>query len=102
MGQLEILTASYTGKKTNSVWSFGKENSAYEMSNVLPFSNDFYKKTRVQIEWLKKKVQEAKLSSRTASYSATDDLKNLAHLHNTGVLSDTEFEEAKSRIIAKL
>lgn len=102
MGQLEILTASYTGKRTNSVWSFGKDNSAYEMSNVLPFTNDFYKKVRTQIEWLKNKVHEAKQAPKVTQHSASDELIKLAHLHDTGVLSDAEFAEAKSKLISRI
>lgn len=103
MGQLEILTASYTGKKTNSVWSFGKENSAYEMSNVLPWANDFYKKVRPQIEWLKQRVQEVKSSDiHTESKSVSDELEKLGRLHAKGILSDAEFAEAKAKIITLL
>lgn len=106
-GVLEILTSSYTGKTTNSPWTFGNEKSAHESSNTLPWGKVFYSQVRTKIEWLKHKILEAKTpNSPTAqpsqSLSATEELSKLADLHKQGLLTGKEFEDAKQKIIGKM
>lgn len=106
-GVLEILTASYTGKTTNSPWAFGNDKSAHESSNTLPWGKIFYNQVRPQIEWLKQKIVEAKTSGSHATSApqptnATDELTKLGDLHKQGILTATEFETAKQKIISKI
>jgi len=103
-GVLEILTASYTGKTTNSPWSFGNDRSAHESSNTLPWDKSFYNKVRPQIEWLKQKIQDSKYApvSSQPSTNIADEIAKLASLHKQGVLNDKEFESAKKGLIDKL
>lgn len=106
-GVLEILTASYTGKTTNSPWTFGNDRSAHESSNTLPWGKIFYSKVRPQIEWLKQKIVESKTSGNQSvpasqSLNATDELSKLANMHKQGILTDKEFEAAKHKIIGKM
>jgi len=63
-GILEILTPSYSGKSTNSVWTFNNDNSAYNSSNTLPWDKIFYAKVRPQIEELKHMISDYKRRQR--------------------------------------
>lgn len=104
-GVLEILTASYTGKTTNSPWSFGNDKSAHESSNTLPWDKRFYNQVRPQIEWMQQKIHAAKsggTQTATTQVSNSDELSKLAALHKQGVLTDKEFAEAKQKIIGKM
>lgn len=103
-GVLEILTASYTGKTTNSPWQFGNEKSAHESSNTLPWGKIFYNQVRSEIEWMQQKIHEAKATGgqMIAQVSNSDELSKLAALHKQGVLTDKEFAEAKQKILGKL
>lgn len=102
---LEILTASYTGKTTNSPWSFGNEKSAHESSNTLPWDKRFYNQVRPQIEWMQQKIHAAKTGGTqtvTTQVSNSDELSKLATLHRQGILTDKKFAEAKQKIIGKM
>lgn len=102
-GVLEILTASYTGKTTNSPWSFGNEKSAHESSNTLPWDKGFYNKVRPQIEWLKQKIHDSKYSqvvAPTSSGGIADEITKLSELHKQGILNTDEFEAAKKKLIS--
>lgn len=103
-GVLEILTASYTGKTTNSPWSFGNDKSAHESSNTLPWDKRFYNQVRPQIEWMQQKIHESKTGTQqaVAQVSSSDELSKLAALHKQGILTDKEFAEAKQKILGKL
>lgn len=104
-GVLEILTPSYTGKTTNSPWTFGNDKSAYELSNTLPWSKIFYNQVRPQIEWMQQRIQEVKSAGSqpaVAQVSSSDELSKLAALHKQGVLTDKEFAEAKQKLLSKL
>lgn len=103
-GVLEILTPSYTGKTTNSPWQFGNDKSAHESSNTLPWGKIFYNEVRPQIEWLQRKIQEAKTGGQSVAQpsNTADELSKLASLHKQGILSDKEFAEAKQKIINKM
>lgn len=103
-GVLEILTASYTGKTTNSPWSFGNEKSAHESSNTLPWDKRFYNQVRPQIEWMQRKISDVKSlgGSVAAPVSSSDELTKLAALHKQGILTDKEFTDAKQRILNNL
>lgn len=104
-GVLEILTASYTGKATNSPWQFGNDRSAHESSNTLPWGKIFYNQVRPQIEWIQQKIHEAKsvgTQQVVAQVSSSDELTKLAALHKQGILTDKEFAEAKQKILGKL
>lgn len=101
-GVLEILTASYSGKETNSPWQFGNTRSAHELSNTLPWDKRFYNKVRPQIEWMKHRIQESKDPSALIQSSSAPSLQELSKLYKQGVLSDREFAEAKSKLISKL
>lgn len=104
-GVLEILTASYTGKTTNSPWQFGNDRSAHESSNTLPWGKIFYNQVRPQIEWMQQKIHEAKTTGSqqvVAQVSNSDELSKLAALHKQGILTDAEFAEAKQKILGKM
>lgn len=99
-GVLEILTASYSGKATNSPWSFGNDRSAHESSNTLPWDKSFYRKVRPQIEWLKQKIQESKNPpAPIQSSNISNEMKKLSELHKKGVITDKEFSAAKSKLL---
>jgi len=46
--------------------------------------------------------EEATISPSSASISIADEIGKLKGLHSSGVLTDSEFSEAKARLIAKL
>ncbi len=103
-GVLEILTASYTGKATNSPWAFGNDKSAHESSNTLPWGKVFYNQVRPQIEWMQQKIHEVKSGGAqvVTQLSSSDELTKLAALHKQGILTDKEFAEAKQKILGKM
>lgn len=101
-GVLEILTASYSGKATNSPWAFGSDRSAHESSNTLPWDKSFYNRVRPKIEWLKQQIQDSKYSQTVTSSSSdsiADEIAKLSELRKQGILSGDEFEAAKKRLI---
>jgi len=46
--------------------------------------------------------EEATISPSSASISIADEIGKLKGLHSSGILTDSEFSEAKARLIAKL
>jgi hypothetical protein len=59
-GVLEILTASYSGRETNSPWDFKSDRGAHAASNMLPRDKIFYKGVRPYIEEMKQLIRLAK------------------------------------------
>ena len=59
---------------------------------------------RREIEWIQDKIQVSKRQQVVvASASSTaDELSKLNELHKQGILSDTEFNDAKSKLISRL
>lgn len=101
-GVLEILTPSYHGHASNSVWAKrGASNNAFEQSNTLPWTRTFYDQVRDQIDWIKQRIGEAKKSS-VVSNGVGDELTKLSELHKQGILTDEEFTHAKQKLLGKI
>lgn len=106
-GVLEILTPSYQGTVSTSPWAKrGKVNNAYELSNTLPWTKSFYNSVRPKIETIKHKIQESKRPNQQVSVqssaSLAEEISKLSALHKQGILSDIEFERAKTKLLSKI
>ena len=111
-GVLEVLTASYEGSKNKDFWrgSFKSRNAdsndPWTLSNCLPLDRATYNLSQNSLNELRKLISDAKKPQVTvnttavATPSLSSQLKELATLHESGVLSDQEFKEAKAKIIS--
>ncbi len=108
-GVLEILTPSYQGSANKDFWSgtFSGRNSnsndPHTLSNTLPLSRPIYSQVRSKIQWMQEQIAASKHGGSTSSGTDTvSQLERLTELHKSGVLSDTEFNEAKQKLLNKL
>lgn len=110
-GVLEVLTASYEGSKNKDFWRGtlksrnADSNDPWTLSNCLPLDRITYNLAQNSLNELRKLISDAKKPQVTVNTTATamsdlsGQLKELATLHASGVLSDEEFKEAKAKII---
>lgn len=108
-GVLEILTPSYQGTANKDFWSgtFSGRNSnsndPHTLSNTLPLSKPIYSQVRSKIQWLQEQIAASKhVGSVTSNTDTVSQIEKLTKLHKNGALSDTEFAEAKQRLLNKL
>lgn len=111
-GVLEVLTASYEGSKNKDFWrgTFKSRNAdsndPWTLSNCLPLDRATYNLAQNSLNDLRKLISDAKKPQVTINTTATvtsdlsSQLKELATLHESGVLTDQEFKDAKARIIS--
>jgi hypothetical protein len=111
-GVLEVLTASYEGSKNKDFWrgTFKSRNAdsndPWTLSNCLPLDRATYNLAQNSLNELRKLISDAKKPQVTVNTTAvvtpglSSQLKELATLHESGVLSDQEFKEAKAKIIS--
>lgn len=111
-GVLEVLTASYEGSKNKDFWrgTFKSRNAdsndPWTLSNCLPLDRATYNLAQNSLNELRKLVSDAKKpqvivnTTAVATPGLSSQLKELATLHESGVLSDQEFKEAKAKIIS--
>jgi hypothetical protein len=107
-GVLEILTPSYQGTANKDFWRASNKsrnadkNDPWTLSNCLPLTKDGYNSARSMIDELKKMVslaQVPKFLQATPATSISDELTKLADLHSKGLLTDEEFQSAKSKLL---
>lgn len=113
-GVLEILTASYSGTNNHDYWrgSMASRNadahSPHTLSNALPLLKSVYMEYLDNINELKARIARSKqptvdvrveLPSITPSPDLVGGLANLVALHDSGVLTDAEFTQAKARLL---
>lgn len=101
-GVLEILTPSYQGGSSNSVWAKkGAANNAFELANTLPWSKSFYESVRGEIDWLRKKVNESKQTHSVSAspLSTSVELEKLVSLLEKGHITKSEYDKLKEKLI---
>lgn len=118
-GVLEILTPSYSGGGNKDFWRGSTSsrnadsNDPWTLSNTLPLAKAEYNVLQGEIAELRSRIAEAKqptviVQAPTASAEPpagspapgmAGQIADLAVLHDSGVLSDEEFAEAKRRVI---
>lgn len=109
-GVLEVLTASYSGGRTKDFWGRG-ENDPFKQSNCLPLAKASFNLVASDINELRSRIAMSKRPSnllsdprpQASSGASTDiasQLKELAVLHDAGVLTDEEFAAAKQAVIS--
>ncbi|TDO49689.1 putative oligomerization/nucleic acid binding protein [Kribbella sp. VKM Ac-2571] len=125
-GVLEVLTPSYAGGRTKDFWGQG-ENDPWKQSNCLPLTKAEFNLVNSDINELRSRIAASKrptvatqmpaptstppVNGATAGGTASTvaasaggivaQLKELALLHEAGVLTDEEFTAAKHRIISE-
>lgn len=114
-GVLEVLTPSYSGSANKDYWRGSNKsrnadsNDPWTLSNCLPLPKPVYQQAlprlnemRAHIAQLKRPtvVVQQQPSNGTAP-SVADELGKLAGLRDQGILSDTEFQAAKQRVLAQ-
>lgn len=102
-GVLEILTPSYQGGGSNSVWAKrGASNNAFELANTLPWTKGFYESVRSEIDYMRKKINESKshhVNSVISNISIADELSKLSEIHKSGGITDEEYDILKKKLI---
>ena len=117
-GVLEILTPSYQGTSNKDFWkgssaaSNSNSDNPQTLSNTLPLIKSTHKVAQPQLNELRRRIADAKNATitvqnqiptnETTTTSSTDELKKLGELHQAGILTDSEFSEAKDAVIQKL
>lgn len=120
-GVLEVLTPSYQGTGNHDFWRStgrGRNRAAdnpFTLSNCLPLPRTMYKSALPHLTELQRLITESKQvralvqQSATAPSSAEDstrrglasELKELAELHQQGILDAAEFAAAKQSAIVR-
>lgn len=118
-GVLEVLTPSYSGTSNKDYWrgTFASRNAnaddPWTLSNTLPMPRDIYQQSLPRLNEMRARIAEAKrpqvvvaapqpaLAAPPAPTSIADELGKLAGLRDQGVLSDSEFQNAKQRVLAQ-
>ena len=109
-GVIEILTASYDGSANKDFWkgilagTNSDSNSPWTLSNTLPIDKQQFTSAKRYFDELRTLISESKnmtvnVVAPTSAPDFTEQLLNLSKLRESGVLSDEEFEQAKSRIL---
>jgi hypothetical protein len=106
-GVLEILTASYQGTANKDYWKTGlpneDANDPWALSNTLPLGKMHYESAQELMDRLRKLISGSKNDSsatQTSQHgSMADEIKKLAKLLKEGLIDETEFKEAKKRLL---
>ncbi|WP_227487961.1 SHOCT domain-containing protein [Brachybacterium subflavum] len=118
---LEVLTSSYQGTANHDYWRGSNSSrnadagSPWTLSNTLPINNSEYTSARAEMSELRQRIAAAKQTSVNITMPAgmptppppaapADDLVSrlakLGELRDAGVLTDEEFQTAKTRLLA--
>jgi hypothetical protein len=98
-GSVVLQGPGQSGKKT-SYWGGGRDDPA-KAPNAIPVAGD-WKQVQAGVVVLRQLIDDAHKAPVAAAAerrSLSDELRNLAELRSEGVLSDEEFEAAKSRLL---
>jgi len=113
-GVLEILTPSYQGSTNKDFWrGYGRSpnrntDNPWALNNCLPLAKLEYKAHVDVIKEVRHRISQAKESpvsevanpQASASRSLPDELRKLADLADSGILTPEEFAAAKARLLA--
>jgi hypothetical protein len=100
---IEVIAAGYQGVNATSVWSSKEGRDPYKLSNCLPLMRETADQAEPVLADIRELITE--LHHPTASpangksVGIADELAKLAELRQQGVLSDEEFEGAKTRLL---
>lgn len=110
---VEVATPSYPALGKKSAWFAGRTSGKdafnrdpHTESNTIPVMRFNLKKWQPHLEQLRALIAEAKGSAISVSQPSAEppslaaQLKELGELHQSGVLDDAEFAQAKAKILA--
>jgi len=118
-GVLEVSTPSYQASANKDYWrgsSQGRNsdsNDPFTLSNTLPLSKSEYRGALDQINELRARIARSKnptvrvvtaslaQSQVAPGVSLAAELRELGELLGSGVISQSEFEQAKARVLAR-
>lgn len=106
-GVLEILTASYQGTTNKDYWKIGSRNEdandPWTLSNTLPLGKTHYESAQELMDKLRKLISGSKNGASTAQTSQpgsmADEIKKLAKLLKDGLIDESEYKDAKKRLL---
>jgi hypothetical protein len=102
-GAVLLQGPGQTGKKT-SYWANKKNDDPWKAPNAIPIAGD-WSQVDAGVARLRQLIDQAHAPSATerdvapAPSSTADELRKLAELHSQGVLTDEEFQSAKTRVL---
>lgn len=109
-GVLEIRTASYESSGNKDFWkgTFSSRNAdsndPFTLSNTFPLTRPEYSDAKPLIGKIQKLISEAKSPGGDKTENGLDvsvALHRLSELRDSGALTETEFHQAKLRILAE-
>jgi hypothetical protein len=106
-GVLEILTASYQGTANKDYWKMGSRNEdandPWTLSNTLPLGKTHYESAQELMDKLRKLISASKNgvspSQSIQPQSVADEIKKLAKLLKEGLIDESEYKDAKKRLL---
>lgn len=108
-GVLEIRTASFESSANKDYWkgTFSSRNAdsndPFTLSNTFPLSRPEYSDAKPLIAKIQNLISEAKSPRPATSQSnleVSEALQRLSDLRDAGALTETEFDQAKLRLLA--
>ena len=102
---IEVMAPGYQGTRSTSYWDTSNKsgNSAWQISNCLPLSRKAADAALPIINLIRERIQTDRHPSTAVGAPATgiaEQLEKLAALNEQRVLSDSEFEAAKARVLS--
>lgn len=99
---IEIVTAGHTGTPEHDWWATSKDRDPWKLSNTLPLTKQLLDEQKDSIQELRVLIDMAKTHATSTKPPAGDisqQLRNLAELHEKGLLSSEEFAQAKKKLL---
>ncbi len=100
---IEISTPSYQATKQKDWWSMDRDRDPAKVSNCLPVSKVHLKEFQPYLEKLRVMIADAKkdktISQQKGAENIASQLEQLVKLHQSGSLTEEEFQNAKKRLL---
>lgn len=99
---IEIVTAGHTGTPEHDWWAMSKDRDPWKLSNTLPLTKILLEEQKSNIQELRVLIDQAKTHITSTTPSDSDipkQLRDLAELHEKGLLSSEEFAQAKRKLL---
>lgn len=98
---IEVIATGYQGTQETSYWAQKGAKSAYQTSNCLPLNRSDADKAEPVLARVREQIARAHTPSapQSSNNGIADELTKLAELHQQGILSASEFESAKKRVL---
>lgn len=99
---IEIVTAGHTGTPEHDWWAISKDRDPWKLSNTLPLNKLLLEDQKDNVQELRVLIDNAKTHITSTKPSAGDipkQLRDLAELHEKGLLTSEEFAQAKKKLL---